>query len=158
MSEPTEQLLSTLAERAGIASDYYDISGAKHITTGDTKRAILSAMGFVVRSSDDLSRALREWDEAPWRRACDPVRVVRKGADLFITCCLALEDGQESTVVLQWKILDEAGAFVTDGEAGPGLRPSRCGLSMAGDMSRWSCVCRTIYRSATIRLSYRMRD
>ncbi|HJT20018.1 MAG TPA: 4-alpha-glucanotransferase [Nitrospira sp.] len=121
MSEPTEQLLSTLAERAGIASDYYDISGTRHITSGDTKRAILSAMGFAVQSSDDLSRALRDWDEAPWRRACDPVRVVREGSGFFIPCCLALEDGHEGTVVLQWKILDEAGGFVTGGEAGPGL-------------------------------------
>jgi 4-alpha-glucanotransferase len=123
MPEPTEStLLASLAERVGIAADYHDIAGTLHVTTDDTKRAILSAMGFTVHSAADLTRALREWDEAPWRRACDPVRVVRDNeADVFVTCCLALEDGKEQSVVVQWTVLDETGQPVQTGEAGPGL-------------------------------------
>lgn len=123
MSEPTDQsLLSSLAERVGIAPDYYDISGTRHVTTDETKRAILVAMGFTVHSPTDLARAVREWDEAPWRRPCDPIRVIRTpGSDAFVTCCLALEDRKERSAVVEWKLLDETGELVQGGEAGPGL-------------------------------------
>ncbi|MBA5865084.1 MAG: 4-alpha-glucanotransferase [Nitrospira sp. CR1.3] len=125
MSEPTESsLLTSLAERVGIASDYYDIGGTRHVTTDETRRAILSAMGFHADSAEALTRALRGWEEAPWRRPCDPVRVVCDStADVFVTCCLALEDGKERSVVARWNIFDEGGQPVQDGEAGPGLSP-----------------------------------
>ncbi|HEU4684184.1 MAG TPA: 4-alpha-glucanotransferase [Nitrospira sp.] len=122
MSEQNEQaLLSALAERVGIASDYYDIAGTKHVTSDDTKRAILAAMGFAVETPDALARALRDWDEAPWRRPCDPVLVVRRGADILVPCCLALEDGKERSAVLQWSIRNDAWDVVAGGESGPGM-------------------------------------
>ena len=80
MQDQTEQaLLARLAERAGIATDYHDIAGTLHLTSDDTRRAILTAMGFTVDSSASLTQALREWDEAPWQRPCDPVRILRDG-------------------------------------------------------------------------------
>ena len=52
MQDQTEQtLLAELAERAGIVADYYDIAGNLHLTSDDTRRAILTAMGFAVDSS-----------------------------------------------------------------------------------------------------------
>ena len=125
MPEPSEQsLLSSLSERVGIAADYYDIGGTRHVTPDDTKRAILAAMGFAVGSAAELAKALRDWNEAPWRRACDPVWIVREGAgEAGIACCLALEDGKERSAVVQWKIFDETEELVQSGEAGPGLSP-----------------------------------
>ncbi len=123
MSEPTEEtLLTTLAERVGIAADYYDISGTRHFTPDSTRRAILSAMGFAVESREALAQSLTQWDEAPWRRSCEPVQVVRQGGGpAAVSCCLALEDGRERAVVVHWKLSDEAGEPVQNGEAGPGL-------------------------------------
>ena len=70
MPELSEQaLLSALSDRVGIAAAYYDIAGTRHVTPDDTKRAILAAMGFAVGSTAELAKALREWDEAPWRLA-----------------------------------------------------------------------------------------
>jgi len=126
MPEPSEAaLLSTLAERAGIAADYYDITGTKHVTTDDTKRAILRAMGFAVESQEALARSLKDWDEAPWRRACDPARVVKQGSALApVSASLALEDGRERSVVLYWTLMNEQGVAIHSGEIGPGLAAS----------------------------------
>jgi 4-alpha-glucanotransferase len=123
MQDQMEQtLLARLAERAGIAADYYDIAGMLHVTSNDTQRAILTAMGFAVDSAASLTQALQEWDEAPWQRPCDPVRILydnETGAPL--SCCLALEDGKEEFITVEWQIRDESNAVVQEGLAGPGL-------------------------------------
>ena len=123
MQDQTEQtLLSKLAERAGIVADYHDIAGTLHLTSDDTRRAILTAMGFTVDSTASLTQALREWDEAPWQRPCDPVRILRDGeTGPSVSCCLALEDGKEHSVAVEWQIRDEADAVMQEGQAGPGL-------------------------------------
>jgi len=123
MQDQTEQtLLAKLAERAGIAGDYYDIAGILHLTSDDTRRAILTAMGFAVDSAASLTQALKEWDEAPWQRPCDPVRILRDGeTGPPVSCCLALEDGKEGSVVVEWQIRNEANVVVQEGHVGPGL-------------------------------------
>ena len=123
MSEPTEAtLLAQLSERVGIAAEYYDISGTRHFTLDSTRRAILGAMGFAVESREALAQSLTQWDEASWRRPCEPVQVVRQGTGpASVACCLALEDGRERAVVVHWKLSDETGEPVRSGEAGPGL-------------------------------------
>ncbi len=123
MHELTEQtLLARLAERAGIATDYHDIAGTLHLTSDDTKRAILTAMGFVIDSTASLTQALQEWDDAPWQRPCDPVRILRDGeAGGPLSCYLVLEDGKEGSLTVEWQIRDEANAVVQEGQAGPGL-------------------------------------
>jgi 4-alpha-glucanotransferase len=123
MHELTEQaLLAKLAERAGIATDYYDIAGTLHFTSDDTKRAILTAMGFAIDTTASLIQTLQEWDDAPWQRPCDPVRILRDGeAGGPLSCYLLLEDGKEGSLTVEWKIRDEANAVVQEGRAGPGL-------------------------------------
>jgi len=123
MQDQTEQiLLAKLAEHAGITADYYDIAGNLHLTSDETRRAILTAMGFAVDSAASLSQALREWDEAPWQRPCDPVRILRDGeTGAPLSCCLMLEDGKETSVTVEWQIRDETNAIVQEGQAGPGL-------------------------------------
>ena len=123
MHELTEQaLLARLAECAGIATDYYDIAGTLHLTSDDTKRAILTAMGFVIDSTASLTQALQEWNDAPWQRLCDPVRILRDGeAGGPLSCYLVLEDGKEGSLTVEWQIRDEANAVVQEGRAGPGL-------------------------------------
>ncbi len=123
MQDQTEQtLLGKLAERAGIATDYYDIAGTLHLTSDNTRRAILAAMGFAVDSVASLTQALQEWDETPWQRPCDPVRILRDGeTGAPLSCCLAIEDGKETSVAVEWQIRDEANTVVQEGQAGPGL-------------------------------------
>lgn len=126
MSDQTDQsLLATLAERAGIAAEYHDINGERHVTSDHTKRNILRAMGFHVDSTAALAVAIREWDEKPWRQPCDPIRIIyEEEAGKPVFCCLALEDGKERSVVVQWQIRDESGEVLQEGQAGPGLAAS----------------------------------
>ena len=120
--QPEHTLLAKLAERAGIAADYYDIAGNLHLTSVDTQRAILTAMGFAVDSIASLTEALQEWDEAPWQRPCDPVRILLDGeTGPPVSCYLALEDGKDGSIVVEWQIRDEANVVVQEGQAGPGL-------------------------------------
>ena len=149
MQDQTEQtLLAKLAERAGIVNDYHDIAGTLHLTSDDTRRAILTAMGFTVDSPTALTKALQEWDEAPWQRPCDPVRILRDGeTGPPLSCYLALEEGKEASVTVDWEIRDEANVVVQEGWAGPELSvvevrflngrrhvrveiPAPCGLSL----------------------------
>ena len=48
------QHLDELAAAAGIAADWWDVSGERHIVGADTKRALLAAMGFPVDSASDV--------------------------------------------------------------------------------------------------------
>ncbi len=122
MPESAESLLAALAERVGIAVDYHDIAGTRHITSDETRRALLRAMGFAVDSLEALAHAVKEWDDAPWRRACDPVCVIRQGGGpASAAFCFVMEDGRERTIRLPWTLQDEQGEAVRSGEAGPGL-------------------------------------
>jgi 4-alpha-glucanotransferase len=123
MPDQTEAtLLATLAERAGIAAEYHDINGTRHVTSDHTKRVLLKIMGFPTDSSDALAAAIRDWDEAPWRRPCDPVRIVyEEEAGAPVLCCFAIEDGKERSVVVQWQLRNETGEVVQDERVGPGL-------------------------------------
>jgi len=123
MPDQTESaLLATLAERVGIATDYHDINGTRHVTSDHTKQVLLKIMGFPTDSSAALAVAIRDWDEVSWRRPCDPVRVVyEKETGDPVLCCFAMEDSKERSVVVQWQLRNESGEVVQDERVGPGL-------------------------------------
>lgn len=123
MDEQSEQeLLDLLAERAGIAAEYFDIAGTRHVTLADTKQAILKAMGFQTETREALLGELRAWEESPWKAPCDPVLIVREDEQdsrwLFRLPC---EEGREQDIRIVWEIQGEQGEVVAHGEAGPGL-------------------------------------
>jgi 4-alpha-glucanotransferase len=139
MSDENEsQLLDLLAERAGIAAEYYDIQGCRHITSPETKRAILAAMDFTVDSGDALRRELTRLDEAPWRGACDSVTVVQQGAVAHWSFRLASEGTDDQRVRIAWEVRDEAGTVVHQEETGPGLAPQEIKYSEGSRRVRFS--------------------
>ncbi|MDR4479463.1 MAG: 4-alpha-glucanotransferase [Nitrospira sp.] len=123
MYDGTEQdLLHLLASRAGISPDYYDIAGTLHLTSDDTRRAILSAMGFQVASVEALAQELLAWDEAPWQQPCDPTLILQQGygpTQWAFRPTLAEEEEQHVTVA--WHLTDEKGTIIHREEAGPDL-------------------------------------
>jgi 4-alpha-glucanotransferase len=123
MSERSEQdLLDELAERCGIAPDYYDNWGRRHVASSETKRAILSAMGIAAGTTDGVRRELLLCEEAPWRRPCDPVLVRRAGGDLGAwSFRVPVEEAEDRAIQIRWEVRDEAGRVCQKGEAGPGL-------------------------------------
>ncbi|HJU03715.1 MAG TPA: 4-alpha-glucanotransferase [Nitrospiraceae bacterium] len=123
MITPTaQQLLDELAERHGIAPEYYDIYGHLHVASPDTKRAILAAMGVKADSEADLARELTAVRNASWRMSCDPV-LVRRADNMTGTWSFRMpaENGEEQTMRIEWTVRDEQGRSRTNGEAGPGL-------------------------------------
>lgn len=125
MSERSEQdLLNELAERYGVASGYDDIWGHRHLTSDQTKRAILAAMGVCASTREDLQRELAACGEEPWRRPCEPVLVMRSNQGGQWSFCLPAEEGEDRAVRILWEVRDEAGRCRQSGEAGPGLVPA----------------------------------
>jgi (1->4)-alpha-D-glucan 1-alpha-D-glucosylmutase len=77
-NSPTQEkyeVLAKLADRCGIASEYEDIWGKRHITSDHTRQALLAAMHFSSRVSTEIS--LNEIEEREWRRLLPPVKVLR---------------------------------------------------------------------------------
>jgi len=67
-----------LADALGIVGEYVDQTGEHTcVTTDETRRALLGAMGVDASSDDAVREALDELRSAAQRRRLDPVRVVR---------------------------------------------------------------------------------
>jgi 4-alpha-glucanotransferase len=116
-------LLRMLADRAGIAADYYDIAGTLHVTTDETRRAILAAMHLRVATREDLIAELEAWDSRWWLRGCEPVHVLRVGRDAEIWSWYGpCESSAESVLQIKWIIAAENGDTQCEGTEGPGLR------------------------------------
>ena len=129
MYDGTEQdLLLLLASRAGISPDYHDIAGTLHVTSSETRRAILSAMGFDVGSREALAQALLAWDEATWQQPCDPILILQQGYQAAQWALrLALDEAEEQQVVVAWHLIDENERIIHREETGPRLLPQEVG-------------------------------
>ncbi|MGZ9188977.1 MAG: 4-alpha-glucanotransferase, partial [Nitrospira sp.] len=125
MYDGTEQdLLRLLASRAGISPEFHDIAGILHLTSDDTTRAILSAMGFRVDSREALAQELTTWDEAVWRQPCDPILILQQGyEDVQWALRLWWEPEDEHRLVVAWHLTDEKGTVIHRAESGPHLVP-----------------------------------
>ena len=115
-------LLRMLADRAGIAADYYDIAGTQHVTTEETRRAILAAMNMRVSNRDELVAELEAWDDRWWLRGCEPVHVLRVGRSagtwsLYVPC----ERSDESNLSVKWTVTAEQGEVQYEQVEGPSL-------------------------------------
>ena len=133
-------LLRMLADRTGIAADYYDIAGTHHVTTDETRRAILAAMNLRVATREELIAELEAWDNRWWLRGCEPVHVLRLGRDagtwsLYVPC----EISDDSALQIQWSLLVENGATQCERTEGPGLKSKRPGRFRGAGLfeSRW---------------------
>jgi 4-alpha-glucanotransferase len=116
-------LLRMLADRAGIAADYYDIAGTYHVTTDETRRAILAAMHLRAANRDELIEELTAWDERPWLQGCEPVHVVRLGRaagswSLHVPC----EGSDEGLLQVHFALFTETGEQQHQRDEGPGLK------------------------------------
>lgn len=119
---PEAELLQLLSDRAGIAADYHDIAGTRHVTTDETRRAILSAMGFRVADRLALIEELTAWDHRPWVQGCEPVCVVRGGQApgewaIHVRC----EPGDDTRLHVTWVMHGENGDKQCERQEGPGL-------------------------------------
>lgn len=71
-----QALLDRLCTLHNIALEYTDIWGQRHVTSAQTKRALLAAMGVNVDSASALEQALEACELAPWQQILAPVLVI----------------------------------------------------------------------------------
>ncbi|KAI94771.1 glycogen debranching enzyme [Rhodomicrobium udaipurense JA643] len=106
------ELLDHLARAAGIAPDWYDITGERHVVPDDTKRALLSDMGFPAETSGEARASLGRLADERVRRKLPFSLVAREGeaATLRIATddhraprwlIVGREDGGEDAVALE---------------------------------------------------------
>ena len=126
MSQPSEQeRLHELAERFGIAADYEDNWGRRHLASDRTKRAILAAMGVCAETEDEVRRELAACADAPWLHACDPVLVLRvEEGPRSWSFRMPAEEGEDQHIRILWEAWDEQGTLQQQGETGPRLTPA----------------------------------
>ena len=104
--------LGRLAAEAGLYADYWDISGQHHVTTPETARLLLGALGLPADTDLDVRRSLEEIEAKRTARHLPPVMVFREGDALNIPLTLGTSDPDTP---LQWTVTEENGAKV-DGE------------------------------------------
>lgn len=81
-SENYAQLLELAARLWRIDPEYWDIYGRKHITTDETKRAILQGLGVRAEDAEGLRAAIESRRRKDWTRLAPPCLVVTQGSDV----------------------------------------------------------------------------
>ncbi len=92
-------ILSKLAGVAGIAPDWWDVSGQRHVVTPDVQIALLKAMRLPVTSSTDARAHLGELSRHQIRRALPVTQVAQ--ADTPLTLDLVPQDGRRRMLRLE---------------------------------------------------------
>ena len=100
--------LEQLAARCGIAAEYQDIWGKRHITSDRTRRALLAAMHFP--TDTDPAALLRGMEEREWRQPLPPVLVLRAGVAPTVPVSLPTVLAGRSH---RWLLTAEDGATTT---------------------------------------------
>jgi 4-alpha-glucanotransferase len=122
-NQSESDLLRMLADRAGIVADYYDIAGTHHVTTDETRRAILTAMSLHAANRDELIEELTAWDDRPWLQGCEPVHVIRSGREIGMwSLHVPCERSDDALLQIHWSLHADTGETHWEREEGPGLR------------------------------------
>ncbi|MGE5792443.1 MAG: malto-oligosyltrehalose synthase, partial [Bacteroidota bacterium] len=112
--------LEQLAERHGVALEYFDIWGNRHRAAPESLAAILNAMGVRTDGGPAAEAALAAEEATRWRRVLPAVMVVRADrlpSRVRLTLPAALDDAR-----LAWRVHEESGAE-HGGELVPGALP-----------------------------------
>ena len=103
-----DTLINELSELCGIVPEYWDISGKKHITSLETKKAILRAMRLKVDSVEDIVKEINERKYKPWKNLIEPVYVISvNDQPLQIPVYIPIREGEEKKLILSWSIENE---------------------------------------------------
>jgi glycogen operon protein len=100
------EVLARLAAAAGIATDWWDVAGQRHVVGPDTQRALLGAMDLAIESTGDARARLVELAAMHERRLLPAVVVAR--TDVAITVPLAVAAARRPTVALHLATEDGA--------------------------------------------------
>ncbi|MDP4013711.1 MAG: 4-alpha-glucanotransferase [Candidatus Nanopelagicales bacterium] len=85
-ARPVQGPLARLAEAHGVALEYYDQSGQRHVISRSSVIAVLRSLGVRAATSDEVRTALREADSHDWGLMLPPVVVCGqdRGAEFWV--------------------------------------------------------------------------
>ena len=104
------QTVDALAEKAGILPEF-EADGGIYTTSFETKKALLNALKFPVKTAKEAQESLRAVSEKPYKTALPPVAVIsveKKIAEIIVT----FASGHESDP-LSFEIIQENGEVVS---------------------------------------------
>ncbi|MEW5421080.1 glycogen debranching protein GlgX [Amorphus sp. 3PC139-8] len=78
------RVVDRLAEAAGIAPEWWDVDGTRHLVSPDTKRALLDAMGLPATSAEAARASLVSLSNETVRRALPPFVSATPGASVEV--------------------------------------------------------------------------
>ncbi|MBF0557838.1 MAG: 4-alpha-glucanotransferase [Nitrospirae bacterium] len=91
-----DELINRLSDTFGIIPEYWDIFGKQHVTSIDTKKAILSALKLDVGTTDSLASELSGEQDKAWRGFIGPVKVISVNSQPFtISVYVPAPEGEE---------------------------------------------------------------
>ncbi|WP_241236866.1 4-alpha-glucanotransferase [Georgenia faecalis] len=79
-ADAPDEALVRLAEAHGVATDFWDFTGAHRAVPAATIRAVLHALGVSAETDDAVAHALADVDDEPWRSALPASLVLRTGS------------------------------------------------------------------------------
>jgi len=106
-SENYTQLLDHAARLWRIDPEYWDIWGLKHITSDETKRAILQGLGVRAETAESLRASIDARQRKEWTRLAPPCMVVTENNAVELPLHVPAELTQETARV---EIREETGA------------------------------------------------
>lgn len=103
------QTVDALAEKAGILPEF-EADGGIYTTSFETKKALLNALGFPVKTAKEAQESLRAVLEKPYKTAVPPVAVIsaeKKTAEIAVTFAAG------NPAPLSFEIIQENGETVS---------------------------------------------
>src|ERR1017187_7418525 len=106
-SENYTQLLDLAARLWRIDPEYWDIWGRKHITSDETKRAILQGLGVRAETAESLRASIEARRRKEWTRLAPPCLVVTQNSAVELPLHAPADLGREAAHI---EIREETGA------------------------------------------------
>lgn len=105
-----DELINELSELCGIFPEYWDIFGKKHVTSVDTKKAILRSMKLKIDSAEDIKKEIYERIWKHWKSFIEPVHIKSvNDQPITIPVYIPVKDGEEAKLTIVWSIENETG-------------------------------------------------
>lgn len=101
------EVLSKLADAAGIESHYWDMHGERHDTAPDTIRGLLKAFGIPAETETEARASLEHFWRDPWMRMLPSVLVAEGGETLSVALRIPEEVARGD---FAWAIVQEDGS------------------------------------------------
>ncbi|MCX8031005.1 MAG: 4-alpha-glucanotransferase [Thermodesulfovibrionales bacterium] len=102
------ELIDELASLCGIVFEYWDFLGIKHVTSQETKEAILKAMKFKIDTAEDILTEIIKIYDKPWLSMIEPVKVISQHDQPFrIPIHIPVEESKENSISISCLIENE---------------------------------------------------